>query len=67
MRDVEALIRHVLEPVRTFAASEAITYGDAFHRRLDLDPLRAPVDAILQAIENAGTLRAGFDARGSCA
>ena len=55
MRDVEALIRHVLEPERTFAASESITYCDAFQRRLGLDPLHAPVDAIMRAIEDAGT------------
>jgi lysyl-tRNA synthetase class 2 len=55
MRDVEALIRHVLEPVRTFAVSESITYCHAFQRRLRLDPLHAPVDAIMQAIEAAGT------------
>ncbi|MEY2919171.1 MAG: hypothetical protein RL261_476 [Pseudomonadota bacterium] len=55
MRDVEALIRYVLEPGRILAASESITYCAAFERRLGLDPLRAPVDAILQAIEHAGT------------
>jgi lysyl-tRNA synthetase class 2 len=55
MRDVEALIRHVLEPVKSFAASESLTYSEAFERRLGLDPLRAPVDSILQAIEKAGT------------
>jgi elongation factor P--(R)-beta-lysine ligase len=55
MRDVEALIRHVLGPGRTFAASESITYSAAFARRLGLDPLHAPVAAIMQAIENAGT------------
>ena len=55
MRDVEALIRHVLDPVRTVAASDSITYCEAFERRLGLDPLHAPVDAILQAIERAGT------------
>jgi len=55
MRDVEALVRHVLGPERTFAASESITYCDAFAQRLGLDPLHAPVDAIMRAIENAGT------------
>jgi elongation factor P--(R)-beta-lysine ligase len=55
MRDVEALVRHVLEPVRTFAASESIAYCDAFRRCLGLDPLRAPVDALMSAIERAGT------------
>ncbi|MGB7903227.1 MAG: EF-P lysine aminoacylase EpmA [Steroidobacteraceae bacterium] len=55
MRDVEALIRHVLGPVRTFAASESITYCGAFQRRLGLDPLRAPVAALVSAIERAGT------------
>ena len=55
MRDVEALIRHVLEPATSFAPSESVTYRAAFERRLGLDPLRAPVDAILQAIELAGT------------
>ena len=55
MRDVEALIRHVLDPMRAIPASESISYCDAFERCLGLDPLRAPVDSILQAIENAGT------------
>jgi lysyl-tRNA synthetase class 2 len=64
MRDVEALIRHVLEPARTSGPSEAVTYREAFQRRLGLDPLRAPVTAIVAAIESAGvhvpdSMRAG--------
>jgi lysyl-tRNA synthetase class 2 len=54
MHDVEALIRHVLESVRTFGESESITYCAAFERRLGLDPLRAAVDAIAAAIAAAG-------------
>ena len=55
MRDVEALIRYVLEPGRTFGASESVSYRDAFEQRLGLDPLHAPVPDLLQAIEDAGT------------
>ncbi len=55
MRDVEALIGHVLGPERASAASESLTYCEAFARRLGVDPLHAPVDAMLQAIESAGT------------
>lgn len=54
MHDVEALIRHVLEPVRTFGQSESVTYSAAFERRLGLDPLRAPGAAVIAAIEAAG-------------
>ena len=54
MRDVEALIRHVLEPVRTFGPSESVSYCEAFERRLGLDPLHAPVAAIMAAVEAAG-------------
>jgi lysyl-tRNA synthetase class 2 len=54
MRDVEALIRHVLEPLHTFAPSESISYRAAFERRLGLDPLHAPVAAIVAAVEAAG-------------
>lgn len=54
MRDVEALIRHVLAPLRAFGPSESITYCAAFERQLGLDPLRAPVAAIVAAIESAG-------------
>jgi lysyl-tRNA synthetase class 2 len=64
MRDVEAMIRHVIEPLRTFGPSESVTYGDAFQRVLGLDPLHAPVGLIVAAIENAGvhipdSMRAG--------
>jgi len=64
MRDVEAMIRHVLEPLRTFGPSDAVSYCAAFERRLSLDPLHAPVAAIVAAIERAGvhvpeSMRAG--------
>ena len=54
MRDVEALIRHVLEPVRTFGPSESVSYCEAFERRLGLNPLQASVAAITAAVEAAG-------------
>jgi len=55
MRDVEALIRHLLEPLRRCEPSESLSYCDAFERRLGLHPLHAPVSALLAAIERAGT------------
>lgn len=54
MRDVEALIRHVLEPLRGFGPSTSITYSAAFAGCLGLDPLHAPVDAMIAAIAGAG-------------
>ncbi len=64
MRDVEALIRHLLEPVRTFGPSESVSYSEAFERRLGLNPLHAPVAAVMAAVEAAGvhvpdSMRAG--------
>jgi len=55
MRDVEALIRHLLEPLRRCGPSESLSYCDAFERRLGMHPLHAPVSALLEAIERAGT------------
>jgi elongation factor P--(R)-beta-lysine ligase len=54
MRDVEALIRHVLAPQLTFGPSESVSYCAAFTQRLGLDPLQAPVADIVVAIEAAG-------------
>jgi elongation factor P--(R)-beta-lysine ligase len=54
MQDVEALIRHVLEPARSFGPSESVAYCAAFERRLGLDPLQAPVSRIVAALASAG-------------
>jgi elongation factor P--(R)-beta-lysine ligase len=54
MRDVEALIRQVLEPHRTFGPGESVSYRDAFQRRLGIDPLHAPLTDIVSALAQAG-------------
>lgn len=55
MRDVEALVRHLLEPLRRCGPSESLSYCDAFERRIGLHPLRATVTELLTALERAGT------------
>ena len=54
MQDVEALIRSVLDGHRTLAASEHVTYTEAFQRVLGVEPLHAPVAALVTALEGAG-------------
>ncbi len=54
MRDVEALIRHVLEPMRTFGASVSVSYSDAFHRCLGVDPLESALPDIVAAVGRRG-------------
>jgi elongation factor P--(R)-beta-lysine ligase len=55
MRDVEALVQHLLAPARTCGTSEYVSYREAFERCLGVDPLHAPVDAIAGALERAGS------------
>jgi lysyl-tRNA synthetase class 2 len=66
MRDVEALVRHVLEPVHTFGPSESVSYCEAFERRLGLNPLQAPVAAVMAAVEAAGVHVPASMRGGSC-
>lgn len=54
MRDVEALIHSVLDGHRAYGASEHVTYADAFERALGVDPLHAPVEALVAALARSG-------------
>jgi elongation factor P--(R)-beta-lysine ligase len=54
MRDVEALVRALLDTQRACAASEFVTYQEAFARVLGVDPLDAPARDIQAAIEAHG-------------
>jgi lysyl-tRNA synthetase class 2 len=54
MRDVEALIHSVLDGHRAYRASEHVTYAEAFERALGVDPLRAPVEALVAALTRSG-------------
>jgi lysyl-tRNA synthetase class 2 len=54
MRDVEALVRALLEPRVRVGASACVTYRQAFERALGLDPLHAPGEELRVAIERRG-------------
>jgi lysyl-tRNA synthetase class 2 len=54
MRDVEALIHSVLDGHRAYRASEHVTYAEAFERVHGVDPLRAPVEALVAALTRSG-------------
>jgi lysyl-tRNA synthetase class 2 len=54
MDEVEALARHVLGPVAAPMRSERISYGEAFKKSLDIDPLTAPIEALRSAATEAG-------------
>jgi len=54
MRDVEALVRALLEPRVRVGASAFLTYRQAFERELGLDPLRATGEELRHAIEQRG-------------
>ena len=51
MRDVESLIRALLEGQRDVPPSVHVSYRDAFDAAVGLDPLDATVDAIVAALE----------------
>jgi len=54
MRDVEALLRALLEPLRPVAGTLTMTYAGAFEAALGLDPLAASTAAIATAVREAG-------------
>jgi lysyl-tRNA synthetase class 2 len=54
MRDVEALLRALLEPVRPVGPSVHVTYAEAFEAALQVDPLNAGTTAIEAALRRAG-------------
>ncbi len=56
MGDVEALVHRLLQEHRTVAASERVSYVDAFERALGVDPLHDPVARIVAALANAGVI-----------
>jgi lysyl-tRNA synthetase class 2 len=54
MRDVDALVSSTLAPYLECGPSEFVTYRVAFERTLGVDPLDAPVPALIAALERAG-------------
>jgi len=53
MRDVDALLRTLLEPVRPVGTTVHVTYAEAFEETLNIDPLTAATDAIEAALRRA--------------
>lgn len=53
MRDVDALLRALLEPVRPVGPSVHVTYAEAFEAALQVDPLTAGTGAIEAALRRA--------------
>jgi elongation factor P--(R)-beta-lysine ligase len=53
MRDVDALLRALLEPVRPVGPTVHVTYAAAFEAALAVDPLTAGTDAIEAALQRA--------------
>ena len=54
MLEVETLIHRVLAGLQPLAASEYLSYSDAFGRTLGVDPLRDPVPRIVAALAESG-------------
>jgi len=53
-RDVEGLLRTLLEPLRPLAPTVHVTYAEAFVAALSLDPLVADVSELTTALHGAG-------------
>jgi len=53
MRDVDALLHALLEPVRPVSPTVHVTYAVAFETALGVNPLNAPADAIEAALRRA--------------
>jgi lysyl-tRNA synthetase class 2 len=53
MRDVDALLRALLEPVRPVGPTVHVTYAEAFEAALQVNPLTAGTDAIEAALRRA--------------
>ena len=54
MRDVDALLRALLEPLRAVGPTVHVTYAGAFESALHVDPLTATAGAIEEALRRAG-------------
>jgi lysyl-tRNA synthetase class 2 len=54
MRDVEALLRSLLEPLRPILPTRTLTYSEAFRAELDVDPLEDATDEIEAALRRRG-------------
>ena len=54
MRDVEALLRALLEPLRPVGPTVHVTYAQAFESALGVDPLSSPTGEIEGALRTAG-------------
>jgi lysyl-tRNA synthetase class 2 len=54
MRDVEGLLRALLEPLRSVGPTVHVTYADAFQSALGVDPLTASTPALEAAVREAG-------------
>lgn len=56
MDDVETFVHRLLREHRTAAASERVSYVDAFGRALGVNPLHDPVAQLVAALANAGVM-----------
>jgi len=54
MRDVDALLRALLEPVRTIGPTVHVTYAEAFEAALGVNPLAAGTGEVEAALRRAG-------------
>jgi elongation factor P--(R)-beta-lysine ligase len=54
MRDVETLLRSLLEPVRPVGATRHLTYAEAVERVLGIDPIGADAARVAEALHRAG-------------
>jgi elongation factor P--(R)-beta-lysine ligase len=54
MSEVDVLVRHLLGDVAFAISSERITYREAFLREIDVDPLTASMEDLLQAATSVG-------------
>ena len=54
MRDVEALLRALLEPLRPVGPTLHVTYAEAFAAQFDVNPLAATTDEIEVKLRQAG-------------
>ena len=55
MRDVESLLRALLEPLRTVGPTRTVTYAEAFRAALDCDPLGASTADLENRLRRGGT------------
>jgi elongation factor P--(R)-beta-lysine ligase len=61
MRDVEALVRYVLEGLRSLGDSEIVTYGEAFQRYTGIDPHTASAHDFARVAEDGGIRVSALD------